>query len=88
MSLGDGEEPDGRAVQAGATVAQGASTCGFRSRHPRTAQFLPPAGKICLRLAGLRDFRQDTPQIFGKVGAVGLEPTNPLLVSVVPPARG
>jgi len=42
-------------------VTQGASTRGFRSRHPRTTQFLPHTGTIYLRLARLLDFGRDTP---------------------------
>src|SRR5215471_7795882 len=41
-------------------MARGASTRGFRSRHPRTTQFLLHIGRIYRRLVRILDFCQDT----------------------------
>src|SRR6516165_12264166 len=70
-----------RGCHAVPAVAQGASTRSFRSWHPRTAQFLPHLGKIYRRLVRLLDYPpRHTDRYSKKVGAVGLEPTNPSLV--------
>src|SRR6185437_1947274 len=64
-----------------ASMPRSTGTCRLLSRHPHAAPLLPHSGKVYPDSSALRC---DTPNhLFEIVGAVGLEPTNPSLVSVV-----